>query len=318
MNILVTGARGFIGSVLLKHLSSAGDSVVGTTRQDIHFTQLHHMSRGISWINFNGAYIGRDLSRLLEQVDTVVHLAANAHSTPARKRQAQQEFITANCNQTLHLATHCAALGVRQFIFMSTIGVNGNCTEQAPFTESTPPSPHDAYSRSKHLAELELQRLSQKGSMQVICLRAPLVYGPHARGTFAALVSVIRKGLPLPLNRVSNQRSLLAVENLCDFIVRLTRRASSLSAHELFLLSDGEDVSTPTLIRRLAKAINASERLFSVHPSMLRFVASIPCVERILTSLTASLVIDSNRSRSVMNWTPPITMEQQLARLLTC
>lgn len=285
----ITGATGFVGRFLVHHLMSLGESPVVITR--------------------NAA----DLTELLQGCETVVHLAARVHVKREININSLDEFRAANVAGTLRLAEISASSGVKRFVFISTIGVNGYETFDRPFREDDPVFPHSPYAISKYEAELGLQEVSNRTGIEVVIIRSPLVYGPNAPGNFGGLIRLLHSGLPLPFGNIQNKRSFVALENLVDFI--LVCCINPLAANQTFLISDGEDLSTTELLTRMGKALDKPVRLVSVPTQLLKRVAHIFGKDHVAKSLLGSLQVDIGKARSLLGWVPMLTVDEGLQRL---
>ena len=245
---------------------------------------------------------------LLDGIDIVIHLAAVAH----RRNPDKRELVAVNVEGTGRLAEQAAQTGVQRFVLLSSIGVNGNSTAELPFDESMPPDPKDEYARSKLQAERVVRGLSQREGLEVTIVRPPLVYGLNAPGNFGRLVRWVRQGWPLPLGALRNQRSFIFVDNLCDFLSTVASHPAA--ANETYVISDGEDVSTPELVRRLAVAMDRKARLVSVPVPFLRSALALVGHSADFERLCGSLRVDSHKARVELGWTPPFGMMEALQR----
>jgi len=227
------------------------------------------------------------------------------------------EFRRVNIEGTAALARQAADAGVRRFVFLSSVKVNGEFTEHGQaFTTNGAPAPADPYGLSKFEAEQGLLQLARRSDMEVVIIRPPLVYGPGVKGNFATMVRWVRKGYPLPLGAVNNQRSLVAVDNLVDFIALCADRTRTpRAANQVFLISDGEDVSSPELLRRVARAYGVPSRLWPVPQAWLRLAARLLGQSAAADRLLGSLVVDSSKARDLLGWRPGVTMEDQLRKM---
>ena len=301
MTILVTGASGFIGRNLLMSLAIAGNKTIGVVRFG-SLNQICHDSIGIKQIGaLNGS---TDWSGFFGNVSSVVHCAAVAHGKLG-------DAISVNVEGTLNLAQQAASAGVQRFVFISSIGVNGNINTR-PFTTEDTPAPAEPYAQSKWEAERGLQQLCQHTGMELVIIRPPLVYGPGAPGNFGSLVRIVEKGLPLPLGAVHNKRSLVALDNLVDLIITCIDHPSA--ANQLFLVSDGEDLSTSGLLRRVAKAMGKPSRLIPVPAVLLQLGATVLGKKAIGQRLLGSLQVDISSTRERLDWTPPVSVDEGLRR----
>ncbi len=306
--ILVTGASGFIGHALCSDLVCRGFSVLGATRTPCD------LPKGVSRAVVGDIDGNTDWSYALTGCETVVHLAGRAHVTADTLANPLAEFRRVNVDGTLKLARQAAAFGVRRFAFLSSIGVNGAETFGQPFTANDVVVPHSPYAISKYEAELGLQALAAETGMEVVIVRSPLVYGPGAPGNFGSLLRWLKRGIPLPLGAIDNQRSLVALDNLVDFIFTcLTHPAS---ANQIFLVSDGEDVSTTELLRRIGQAIGRPALLIPVPASFLKLVAAMVCKPDVAQRLCGSLQVDIEQTRRLLGWTPLISLDEGLKRTI--
>jgi UDP-glucose 4-epimerase len=246
----------------------------------------------------------------MAETRTVVHLAARVHVMREAAADPLTEFRKINVAGTLNLARQAAGAGVRRFVYLSSVKVNG---EAGGYTENDRPVPEDPYGVSKHEAEVGLLEIAAETGMEVVIIRPPLVYGPGVRANFRALARAVGRGLPLPLGAIRNRRSLIALDNLVDFIlVCMTHPAA---ANEIFLISDGEDLSTPELVRRLARAMGRPARLIPVPPVLLLAAAALFGKREIATRLVQSLQVDISKARRLLGWSPPITVDEGLRRI---
>jgi len=221
------------------------------------------------------------------------------------------EFRKVNTAGTLTLARQAAEAGVRRFVFISSIGVNGNQSIK-PFNEQDTPAPHDLYAISKFEAEQGLWGIQQDTGMEVVVIRPPLVYGPNAPGNFGALMRVVQRGWPLPLGAVHNQRSLVALDNLVDFVITCLDHPAA--ANQIFLVSDGEDLSTTELLRRVAHALGRPARLIPVPVSLLAAGAALLGRRDMAQRLCGSLQVDISKTQTLLGWNPPISVDEGLRR----
>lgn len=307
MNILVTGATGFVGHFLCSQLLASGYRVRATLLPSESHSSLVD---GVEPVMIEPVDTGTEWGNALESVETIIHLAARVHIMQETAHNPLQEYRRVNLHGTEKLASQAAERGVRRFIFMSTIGVNGDDSGDSSFTEADNPYPNNPYSVSKLEAELVLREIAQKTGMEIVIIRAPLVYGPGNPGNFFSLLHIISSGTPLPFARVSNKRSLIYVGNLVDALDKCA--VHPLAAGKTYLVSDDEEVSTPELILRAAEALGVKARLFPVHPFLLRLAGSVAGRSGALKRLTGSLIVDSTKIRLELGWQPPFTMDQGL------
>jgi nucleoside-diphosphate-sugar epimerase len=311
VNVLVTGAGGFIGRALCRELAASGHAVCAAVRQlngaDLNNPSLH----AIKFIELGDVAGLTEGWTALEGVNVVVHLAAITGGTDGHGATTLEEYRRVNVMGTEQLARMAADVGVRRFVYISTAQIYGAVIEIGlACTEHEPPDPCGNYAISKWEAEQALQRVAAETGMEVVIVRPPLVYGPGVKGNFLRLLNWVTKGVPLPLARVSNSRSLVYLGNLVDAL-RLCMEHPR-AAGQTFLVSDGEDLSTPELIRHIARANGRSARLFPCPTSMLEMLGKAlgqgPVVERLL----GSFVVDSGKIRRELGWQPPYTLQQGL------
>jgi nucleoside-diphosphate-sugar epimerase len=305
MKILVTGANGFIGSALCPYLSALGHAVVPVVRRACGIPGEHVVIDDASW---NAAIAG---------CDSVVHLAGCSNVIRKHATNTLQLLRMANVDVTLALARRAATAGVRRFVYMSTIKVNGECT--APglrFSPDDVPVPEDPYGISKWEAEQGLRAIAKETGMELVIVRPPLVYGPGVKGNFATLIKYVKKGLPLPLGAVHNRRSLVGLDNLLSFTSLCTdRTASPAAANQTFLVSDGRDVSTTELLRAIAHAFRQKACLIPVPVVLMRIGAGALGKKSLADRLLESLVVDDTKGRELLGWQPPSNMDEQLRKM---
>jgi UDP-glucose 4-epimerase len=304
MTTLVTGATGFVGNGVTERLLVEGRAVRGVTR---HASDTRRP--GLEWVTISDQIATTDWSAALAGVQVVIHLAARVHVMRETASDPLAEFRRTNVEGTLNLARQAAAAGARRFVFVSSIKVNG---EAGTFRETDPPAPLDAYGVSKLEAERGLAGIAKSTGLEVVVVRPPLVYGPGVKANFRALMRAVRRGIPLPFAAIDNRRSLVARDNLVDFL--LTCATHPAAAGETFLVSDGDDLSTPELIRRIARAMNRPARLVWVPPVALRGLAAITSRADFARRILGSLQLDITKARSTLGWRPPLTVDEGLRR----
>lgn len=306
--VLVTGADGFIGRALCAQLEQKSIPYVAAVRRRLNNNTLPAGCKTI--IIGDIRYFDR-WPAILNNIQAVVHLAAVAHIMPEIKSNPVPDYHAINCRSTLKMAHAAVDAGVKRFIFMSSIKVNGEKTTR-PFVENDVPLPLDPYAKSKHLAERSLFDITANTPMDLVVLRPPLVYGPGVKANFKMLINAVRQGMPMPLASIDNQRSFIYVVNLCDAIIKCIEHPAA--AGHIFLVSDGEDVSTPELIRRVGRALGRSPRLFSFPVPLLvslgRLVGRGATVERLISSLSVNI----SKITQHLDWKPPYSLEQGLKR----
>ncbi|WP_434557967.1 NAD-dependent epimerase/dehydratase family protein [Pseudomonas sp. Z5-35] len=303
MRVLITGANGFIGRQLAQVLQSEHEKVVCCSRKADdapNFVICPSLSGTADWAS------------LLQQIDVVIHLAGKAHNLYESKKVAARGFRQANVDGTLRLAQQALAANVKRFIFISSVGVNGLSSAGEAFSESSPAAPHADYAKSKYEAEQGLEKLTSGTSMELVVIRPPLVYAAHAPGNFKRLLKLVSSGCPLPFASISNRRSMIALENLADFIKLCVTHPQA--ANNLFLISDGSDLSIGEIVSLLATGMNKKARLFAMPAVCLLFGALLIGRKSTYTQLCGSLLVDSSKSRSFLNWVPVISSQQALLK----
>lgn len=306
-NILLTGASGFVGRAVLERLlenESLKASVALRSANGFDRCAAHVVG------DFSNT---TDWSAALCNQQVVIHAAARAHIMNDEVADPLVEYRRVNVEGTLNLARQAAAAGVKRFIFISSIKVNGEQTPLGqPFIADDTPAPEDAYGISKWEAEQGLQQLSSETGMEVVIIRPPLVYGPGVKGNFASMIKLVSTGLPLPLGTVHNQRSLVAVDNLVDLINTCIDHPAA--ANQVFLAGDGHDLSTSELLRGVATSMSAPSRLIPVPASILIFAATVLGKQRLARRLLGSLQVDISKARELLGWTPPLSVDEGLRR----
>ena len=254
-----------------------------------------------------------DWTATLQGKEVVLHAAARAHIMNDTAADPLTEFRKVNVVGTLNLARQAAEAGVKRFIFISSIKVNGEQTALGmPFTGEDAPAPEDPYGVSKLEAEQGLQQLARETGMELVIIRPPLVYGPGVKGNFASMIKLVEKGLPLPLGAIHNQRSLVGLDNLVDLIITCIDHPSA--ANQVFLAGDGEDLSTSDLLRGVSKAMGKPSRLIPVPAGVLQFGATLLGKNAVARRLLGSLQVDISNTREVLGWTPPLSVDEGLQR----
>jgi len=303
--VLVTGAAGFVGRILCRALAERGYVVRAAVRRPCSVSGAAEIVEAADL----GAQ--RDWRELLEGVDCVIHAAGRAHVRPIREANWREYFRT-NTLATENLAWAAADGGARRFVYVSSVKVNGEETKGSAFRATDEPAAQDIYGISKWLGEQAVLRVAGRTRMQAIVIRSPLVYGPGVRGNFLRLMRLIDRGIPLPLANISNARSLVNVWNLCDLLTHVLETGPGLG--RIWMVSDGEDLSTPELIRRLARAMRRRPRLLAVPPGALRGCARVMGREAEYTRLCGSLVVDASETRRGLEWQPPVSVDEGIER----
>ena len=302
MKVLVTGANGFLGKSLCVALCRHQFLVVAASRSPVLLTKcIKPFVVGKLENNF-------DWRPALQDVGVVVHLAARVHIMQDLTENPLQAFLNVNLHGTVNLAKAAAKAGVKRFVFVSSVKVNGEFTENQPFSESDVPQPQDAYAVSKREAENALRKIEKETGMEVVIVRPPLVYGAGVKANFASLLKVVNKKIPLPLASVHAKRSLIYVGNLVDAIIVCA--SNQKAAGQTYLVSDGDAVSMPQLIKKIALALNKPSFVLPFPVSIMRLLAKAVGKTSSIDRLTQSLVIDSSKIRQELDWKPPFTLDQ--------
>ena len=308
MKVLITGISGFIGNALAKKLSSIPTyEVVGTTRS---LTNKNCTEEKIHYVTVDDITAETNWSEALDGVDVVVHLAGRAHVLKGDP-DAESKFRTVNFDGAINLARQALEANVKRFVFISSIGVNGSHTIDAPFNELSTPAPTAAYGISKHDAEQALRKLVTKNkNMELVIIRPPLVYAAHAPGNFQRLLKLVASGIPLPFGVIKNQRSVVALENLIDFIIVCIRHPAA--ANELFLISDADDVSTVEIAKHLAEGMGQKSFLIPLPLILIRAGVSLIGKQALYSQLCESLTIDCTKALNLLDWKPVINSRAAL------
>jgi UDP-glucose 4-epimerase len=302
--VLVTGANGFIGQHLRRTLAQRGFEDLGAVRSASDAPDPR--SRVVGDIG-----PATDWSEALAGVDMVVHAAGRAHVLRETAADPEAQFMRVNAAGTAALADAAVAAGVRRLVYLSTIGVLGNQSDERGFTQASECRPHNGYARSKLAGEIAAQ--TRAGTrLEVVVLRLPLVYGPGVGANFLRLLRSIERGWPLPLGAVKNRRSLVSIWNLCDLVVNLLEHPAAPGC--AWMVSDGEDLSTPELIRRIGSAMGRTPRLLPVPVGWMRWIGALTGRQALVTQLCGSLTLDIAATRARLDWSPPLTVNESLRR----
>ncbi|MBC8269444.1 MAG: SDR family oxidoreductase [Rhodospirillaceae bacterium] len=304
MKVLVTGGSGFIGRALIPQLNMAGHDVIVSSRDE----GMVLPGAVIRLVGELGPET--DWSAALEDIEAVIHLAARVHVMNETATDPVAENRRINTEGTVRLARQAAVSGVKHFIFLSTIKVNGEATGDMPFHAADRPAPQDPYAIAKLEAEQALLGITDKSAMRADIIRPPLVYGPGVRGNFASLLGLCAKGLPLPLSSIDNRRSLIYVGNLVSLVGHILDHPKADGG--IYLVRDGEDVSTPELIKRVSAALGITPRIFPFPQFLLAIAGALGGKSAAVSRLIESLVADDSLTRSDLDWTPPFSMVQGL------
>ena len=299
-HIAITGATGFVGRRLLHRLQLAGHEVVEIGRTP--------STPDAAFFKVDDIGADTDFGDVLTSCDAIVHLAARVHLMRDEAADPLAAFRSVNLHGTVNLAAQAAKAGIKRFVYASSIKVNGEHTSGQPYAESDVPSPQDSYGVSKWQAEQALHDIGRQSGMEIVIVRPPLVYGPGVKANFHRLLRLVEQGWPLPFAAVSNRRSMIYVDNLADALVDCVQHSAAVG--RTYLVSDGEDVTTPELIRKLASAMGRQSRLVHVPVDWLRTLAGAIGKRDQIERLTQSLEINSTRIRNELDWQPPYTLQQ--------
>ena len=318
--ILVTGASGFIGNALCKALIKSDRSIYGAVRS----INSSLIKSEIKYVSVGDISFKPNWKDILAGIDCVIHCAAIPHKV--NKNQDLDLYRLVNTKASEYLAEESCKAGVKRLIFLSSIKVNGESTNNEfekvnpsgqiknVFTHNDIPNPLDPYSISKSNAETFLWKISAKTSLDVVVVRLPLVYGKNVKGNLARLIKLVRSGIPLPLGLVKNQRSMIGIDNLVDLLIRCIDHPKANG--KTFLASDDEDISTSELIKLIASSMGRKANLFPFPISMLKFLTSVLGKREEINRLIGSLKIDDSYTKEILNWTPPITVEEGIRRMV--
>ena len=310
MNIVVTGASGFIGGHLCDALSNTQHTVTMVSRSPRSDAEQH--SRHLVLADLEHQV---DYDELLKDCEVVVHLAGRVHNLHDQGGDSKSAYTSANTTATLELARAAATRGVKRFIFMSSVKVNGESTKNdEPFTPGSVPHPTDEYGKSKLDAELGLFEISKSSDLEVVIIRPPLVYGPGVRANFLELMKLVHRRVPLPLGTVENKRSLVGIDNLVSLIMTCLDHPAA--PGQVFFVSDNLDLSTPDLIRHIARAQGLRPRLLPFPPAFLRLGAKLLHREHLYMRLCGSLQVDISSAMKLLGWKPVAIPESMLAKTM--
>jgi len=304
--VVVTGANGFIGAALADSLRAKGYEVSGTVRDAAEVD-----GSGVRLVSVGDIGPDTDWHDALLNQDIVVHTAARVHRMVEAGEDVLSEYRYVNTLGTATLAQQAASMGIKRFVFLSSIKVNGEFTViGGPFKAEDVPAPMDPYGISKSEAETELFRVSAATGMEVVVVRPPLVYGPGVKANFRSMMAWLNKGIPLPLGAIRNKRSMIALGNLIDFLSLCLEHPAA--ANQVFLASDGEDLSTTDLLKRLGKALNRRPILLPVPEALLTLCATMAGKASVAHKLCRSLQVDIEKNKTLLGWVPPVSVDSAL------
>ncbi len=308
-HIVLTGGTGFVGSAIIKRLAATDEiALVACARNPANLPVLP----GVQIVPIATMAAHTDWGAAVAKAQVVIHSAARAHIMNDQAANPLMEFRSVNVEGTLNLARQAARAGVKRFIFLSSIKVNGESTSpNRPYTAADKPAPVDPYGISKMEAEEGLRALAAETGLEVVIIRPVLVYGPGVKANFRTMMNWLVRGVPLPLGAVHNRRSLVALDNLVDLIVTCIDHPAA--ANETFLVSDGEDLSTTDLLRRLGLALDRPARLVPVPTSLLIAGATVLGKSAVARRLCESLQVDITKTQEQLRWVPPVSVDDALS-----
>lgn len=305
MTIALTGSTGFVGRALSSEL----------LRRKFSVAPIEIAREATDSVDIGCLSTDAECVKLLGNAKVLVHLAARVHVMQDKELDPLAAFRLVNVQGTLNLARQVATMGLKRFIFISSIGVNGQYTNSGDaFTEAHQVQVHNYYTQSKHEAEVGLRQIAIETGLEVVIIRPPLVYGPNAPGNFGELMRAVKLGWPLPLGAVHNKRSLVALDNLIDFIITCVSHPQA--ANQTFVVSDGKDLSTTELVRGMATAAGLNTNLFPLPVWALYAGASLLGKGDSVQRLCGNLQVDMSKARHLLGWVPPVTVEEGLRRAM--
>jgi UDP-glucose 4-epimerase len=311
-HVVVTGANGFIGRHLCQKLVQSGKNVTACIRERADVSVFGDITSSLRLCRIPSLGLGENLSVALREADAVIHLAGRAHVMHETAENPLSEFRKVNVRGTENLASIAAKSGVRRFIFVSSIKVNGEATDGRAFFADDLPGYCDPYGQSKWEAEARLVQIAAETDMEWVIVRPPLVYGPEVRGNFLALMKCVFHRFPLPVGSLNNRRSLVSVYNLSDLLCLLLDHPGA--ANNRFLVSDPEDISTPDLVRRMAAALHRSARIVCCPKAVLHLAGTLLRQSEAVQRLCSSLVLDREKTSKCLGWSAPMTLDGGLDR----
>ena len=306
MNVLITGSNGFLGQYLTQFLAEKGYSILAQTRKTQTFTHSN-----ISNINFD---LNDNLDSInLSQVDVIIHCAGRAHVMNETAASPLEAYRQTNVQGTLNLAKKAVQSGVKRFIYLSSIKVNGEQTMDKPFKPDDLVNTNDPYGLSKYEAEQALFKLSKQTGLEVVIIRPVLIYGPNVKANFKSMIGLAKKKLPLPIGCLDNKRSMVSIYNLADLIHTCMTHPNANG--EVFIANDQDDISVKQLFEKLAYQQNNKLLMLPVPKSLISFLASLVGKKAMASRLCSELVVDSSKNTQLLGWTAPYTVDASLEKM---
>jgi UDP-glucose 4-epimerase len=307
MNVLITGANGFVGKVLCQTLIKTAHQLTTLSRSTATSNTKNHLV--LTSFDCN-----TDFSQALKEIDIVIHLAGRAHVLNDKSANPYQAYAEINIEATKNLALQAANSGVKRFVFISSAKVNGEATNTVPFNELNTPSPEDDYGKTKYEAEKELRLIAANSHMEVVIIRPPLIYGKGVKANFKNLIKLCQSRLPLPFGAIHNKRSMVYVENLVDFMITCISHPKA--ANETFLISDDKDVSTTELIQTIRLSQGIPALLIPIPRQWIVCLLNLLGKKSLATRLCGNLQVDISKAKTLLNWKPPYTFKQAIQKTL--
>jgi len=307
MKLLLTGSTGFVGKSLTHKLIMEAHDLIAPVRS------MEHLSKHkcLKYVEITDLQNDVDWMPVLEDIEVILHLASRVHVMKESASEPLKEFRKVNLDGTMSLARQAVKAGVKRFIFISSIKVNGEATTpDKPFTAADLPKPIDPYAISKAETEQALLELSESSGLEVVIIRPVLVYGPGVKANFRSLINYVNKGIPLPLGLIQNKRSLVALDNLVDLIITCIDHPAAVN--QVFLISDGDDLSTTCLLQKVGKALDRPARLLPVPGQLIRLLATLIGKRNVSQRLLGSLQVDISKTRELLGWEPPVSVDEAL------